>query len=96
MGRATSLLIRWLGVLVLVCPWVVPAAQAQARFGSQAREFDRVRLTGVWWAGSLDGRITPPDVEGLPPDIDVGTLGVGSTESGWMGEADFGLIGLSQ
>ena len=91
MKRVTSLLIRWLGVLVFVCPWVVSAAQAQVRIGSQPREFDRVRLASSWWTGSVDGRIVLRGLEELPPGIDIGDLALGNTESGWMGEADVGL-----
>ena len=90
MKSVIRFLIRWSGVLMFVCPCVVSEAQAQVRFGSQAHEFDRVRLAGSWWVGSLDGRITPR-LDELPPDIDIGDLVLGNTEGGWFGEADFGL-----
>jgi len=76
-------------VLLLVL-FSCQTAAAQVVYGQSDRSFDRVRLAGVWWVGTLDGSINPGDV-GLPPSIEIGDLGVSDTESGWMWEADFGL-----
>jgi hypothetical protein len=43
------------------------------------------------WTGTLNGRIDPGDLDGVPLFIDLGDLGVSDTESGWLGEADFGF-----
>ena len=53
--------------------------------------FDRVRVAGLWWVGTLDGRVTPRDPEALPAFIELEDLGITDTESGWMAEGDFAL-----
>ena len=66
-------------------------ASAQIVYGQSDRSFDRGRLAGLWWVGTLDGSIDPGELVDLPPSIEIGNLGVGDSESGWMWEGDFGL-----
>jgi hypothetical protein len=67
------------------------AASAQFVYGQSDRTFDRARLAGLWWVGTLEGRINPGDLEALPSSIDIGDLGITDKERGWMWEADVGL-----
>ena len=68
-----------------------PTASAQFVYGQSDRTFDRTRLAGLWWVGTLEGRINPGDLAALPSSIEIGDLGVTDKERGWMWEADFGL-----
>ena len=78
-------------VCVLVLLWLPQVGQAQTVSKQSDGTFDRVRLAGLWWVGTLDGRISPRDFEALPRFIELEDLGITDTESGWMGEGDFGL-----
>lgn len=77
-------------VLLLVL-FSCQTAAAQIVYGQSDRSFDRVRLAGLWWVGTLDDSIDLGDLVDLPPSIEIGNLGVSDSESGWMWEGDFGL-----
>ena len=83
-GRLSILVVF---LLLIVCR----TASAQFVYGQSDRTFDRTRLAGLWWVGTLEGRINPGDLSALPSSIEIGDLGVTDKERGWMWEADFGL-----
>ena len=76
-------------LLLLLCG---RTAAAQYVYGQSDRTFDRARLAGLWWVGTLEGRINPDGLAAdLPSSIEIADLGVIDKEKGWIWEGDFGL-----
>ena len=84
---------RWVVIVgvALALQWIAAPAAAQwiVSEAGQQREFDRVRLSALYWQGNLEGKLDLGDIEGLPVILDVqDMLGLTSSEGGFV--FDFG------
>jgi hypothetical protein len=86
---------RWLvmvGVLAAM-QWLAAPAEAQwiVSTEGQQRQFDRIRLSAMYWQGGIEGQLDLGDIEGLPVILDVrDMLGLTESEGGYVVEANFG------
>lgn len=86
---------KWLVLVGVVAALHAMAAVAEAQtvvpIGGQARSFDRIRASALYWRGNLNGKLGLGEIEEIPRFLDVeNELGISGSSGGYILEAHIG------